>query len=208
MFGKILHRGGPHFPIFVFTSLVAWKLFASGVRNAIGVTLSRERQMRNLRFPKVIVPLAVVSAESVRFCFGIVVVLLAAIAYGIRPDYTFPLVFLVAAIQLIFALGVAFLLSALNVFFRDIQHMTQYIFQAWFFLSPVFYALSTVPQRYRVYYDINPFATILPAYHSLLLDHQLPDFSALGVVAGASVLLLVVSFVLFVRLEPLFAKVN
>jgi ABC-type polysaccharide/polyol phosphate export permease len=149
-----------------------------------------------------------VLAETFRFGFGLVVVIAAGIGFGVTPDQTLPLVLLVVGVQLIFTVGVGFWLSALNIFFRDVQHLSDYLFRAWFFLSPTLYPLSHVPDRYRDLYDLNPFATILPAYHDVLLDQGLPDFARLGVVAGAGSLIAVAGYVVFVRLEPSFAKVH
>jgi homopolymeric O-antigen transport system permease protein len=205
----ILRRGGPDFGVFVLTSVISWKYFAGGVRNAIGVTLGKERQMRQVRFPRVILPMSSILTETVRFAFGLVVVIAVASGYyGIYPHRTLPLVLAVAAVQGVFALGVAFFLSSLNVFFRDVQHAVAYFFQAWFFLSPGLYTISTVPAQYRDIYELNPFATILPAYHAILLEHRFPDLTALGIVAALAVALLAAGFLFFVRLAGSFAKVN
>jgi lipopolysaccharide transport system permease protein len=204
----IFQRGEENFPIFVLTALVSWKYFMSGTRTAITGTIGKERLMRQVAFPKSVLPLASVLAEAIHFAAGIVVVILAAIPFGITPHPVLALVVIVALVQLVFTLGVAFLLSALNVFFRDIQFLTTHLFRVWFYLSPGLYALSAVPERFQDLYVLNPFATFFPAYQELIMEGTLPDLSALGILAAASAAVLALGYAVFVRLEPSFTKVS
>ncbi len=204
----IMDRGGEHFPLFVFTSVLAWKYFSASARNAMGVTLGKERLMKQISFPKAVLPISALVAETIHFGFGLVVLLVFSIPFGVYPHPALALVPLVALVQLALTLGFAFFLSALNVFFRDLQNLSQYVFRIWFYLSPGLYAITLVPERYRDLYELNPFATLFPAYHAILLDHQAPDFQALGIVAAFSVLVLFLGYLFFVRLEQSFTKVT
>jgi ABC-type polysaccharide/polyol phosphate export permease len=164
--------------------------------------------MRQVRFPKIVLPISAVLAETFRFGFGLAVVIFVGLGLGVTPDYRLAFLPLVIAVQFVFTLGIAFLLSGLNILFRDVQHLADYLLRAWFFLSPGLYLLSAVPERYRDLYDLNPFATIMPAYHDILLYHAAPDFVRLGVVAAAAIPVVLVAYGTFVRLEPSFAKVH
>ncbi|MGZ4387314.1 MAG: ABC transporter permease [Gaiellaceae bacterium] len=207
--GTILGRGGGgNFGLFVFNSVLVWKFFSSGVRNAIGLTLSKSGLMRQVAFPHSVLPLSSVLAETVHFAVGLAILVAIAVPFGIYPQPALPLVLAVVAIQLMLTLGFAFLLSALNVIFRDVHTLIGHLFQFWFFLSPALYNLSFVPERYRRVYMLNPFATLLPAYHDLLLEHRLPDFGGLAIVAVFSLAMVVGGFLAFVRLQPAFAKVQ
>ena len=206
--GIAFRQGGTDTALFISISVVAWKFFAAGTRNALVTTAAKERQMRHVRFPRTVFPISSLLAEAFRFAFALIVVLVAMVVAGKGLDVTLPLLSLVVAIQFVFTLGVAFAISALNVFFRDIQHATLYTFQAWFFISPGLYTVDAIPDRYRDIYDLNPFAHILPAYHSLLLNHEFANPVGLAKVGAASFLVLFVGYLLFVRLEPSFAKVS
>jgi ABC-2 type transport system permease protein len=206
--GVVFRQGGPETALFIFISLVVWKFFVAAIRNALPFTAAKERQMRHVRFPRIVLPISAVFAESVRFGFGLVVLVITAIALGHRPGMTLPFVLIVAIIQLIFSLGLAFMLAALNIFFRDVQHVTAYAFQAWFFLSPGLYPVSAIPADYRSLYELNPYATILPAYHAILLDNSPPNWVGLGKCGVFSLALVLIGYLLFVRLEPAFAKVR
>jgi lipopolysaccharide transport system permease protein len=201
-------QGGTDVALFLSISVVVWKFFTAGTRNALVITAAKERQMRHVRFPRAVLPLSSLLAETVRFAFALVILIAVIGLLGPGLDITLPLILPIVAIQLLFALGTAFLLGALNVFFRDVQHITFHAFQAWFFLSPGLYTIDAIPQEYRRVYDINPFAHILPAYHSLLLNHELANPIGLVKVAGVSVATLVLGYLVFVRLQPAFAKVT
>jgi len=202
----ILRRGTPDYPVFVLTAVIAWTFFAGATRTSIGQTLAKERLMRQVSFPKAVIPLAATTAEACHFVFGLAVLTVFAIPFGIVPHPVLPFVLVVAAVQLVLTLGVAYLLSALNVFFRDTQHLAVYFFRLWFYLSPALYALADVPPRFRDVYALNPFTTLFTSYRAVLIEHTLPDLSALALVAAGSVLVLVVGYLFFSGTEHLFTK--
>ena len=204
----IFRSGVRDFPLYVLMSITAWKYFAAGARDAMALTLSKERQMRQVTFPKLVLPLAAVLAESIRFAVALTIVLCIAVGFGHLPHWTFVALPLVGAVQFVFTLAVAIFLSALYMFFRDTQHVMTYLFQAWFFLSPALYAVSAVPHALEPVMRINPFGTILPAYHGIVLHHAAPDFAALGGVVAASTVLLAGAILFFVWVEPAFVKVH
>lgn len=204
--GGILGRGGEDFPIFILTALIAWLLFTKGARGAATTTMRKQRSMRQVAFPKSIVPLSRVLIEAVHFAFAFLVVLLAALPFGIYPSALALLVVPIALVQLAFTLGVAYFLSAINIFVRDATKVTKYLFRVWFYLSPAIYPVSSVPERFRDVYELNPFAVLFPAYRAIVMDHTLPDFGALAILAGSSLVMLVLGYLFFVRLQPWFAK--
>jgi ABC-type polysaccharide/polyol phosphate export permease len=204
--GILLRRGGPDFPIFILTAIVSWQLFTKGARNSVAAIIRKERSMRQVAFPKSVLPLASVIGEVFHFAFGFCVLLVVAIAFDIFPSVYALLAIPIALVQTVFTLGVAFFLSAFNVFFRDTTKLMRYSFQIWFYLSPALYPVSIVPERFRDVYELNPFATFFTAYRDVVMEHRLPDFAALGGTAVASAVVLVLGYLFFVRLQPWFAK--
>jgi lipopolysaccharide transport system permease protein len=198
----------PYFPIYILSSVLVWKFFQAGIRNAVWVTLSKESQMRQIAFPKIVLPVSTLLAESARLGVGLIVVVVAATGWGLYPDAKTPLLLIVFAVQFVFTLALAIFLSALNFFFRDVGNIIDYTFPIWFYLSPGLYTLASVPQKYMTVYLLNPYSTILPAYHNVLIDHVLPNFARLGVLFGISSVLLTFAYLFFVRVQSSFAKVN
>lgn len=204
----LFKRGGEDYPVFVLTAVLAWKWFAGGVQQAMSFTVGRESLMRRAAFPRAVLPIAAVSAEALHFAFGLVALAAFAFAFGISPHPVLVLLPVVVLVQFALTLAVAFFLSALNVFFRDVAKLASHAFRVGFYLSPGLYALSSVPAEYRSLYELNPFATLFPAYRAIVMEHSVPDATALGAVAGGSLLLLLVGYAFFVRLAPAFTKVQ
>jgi ABC-type polysaccharide/polyol phosphate export permease len=204
--GVLLDRGTPDFPVFILTAIVAWELFAKGTRNMVTGTMRKERSMRQIAFPKAVLPLSAIAAAAIHFAVAFLVLLLVAIIFGIYPSPYALLALPIVLVQLAFTLGLGFFLSAINVFFRDTTKLMRYVFRFGFYLSPTLYPLSAVPERFRPIYDLNPFATLIPAYRDVVMYHKVPDLAALGVVGAASLVVLILGYLFFVRLQPWFAK--
>jgi lipopolysaccharide transport system permease protein len=203
--GPDAHR---RFVLLILTTSMAWKYFSAGVRNSMSTTLAKEGRMRQIVFPKAVLPLASVLAESARFLIGISIVVAITPAFHRYPGFATPLILLVIVVQFVWGLAFALVCAALNFFLRDIANFVAYMFPLWYYLSPGLYRIDAVPHSWMHYYMINPFATILPAYQDIVIDSKMPNFFNLGVLFGISSVLLAGAYLLFVRLQPKFAKVN
>ena len=162
--------------------------------------------MREVAFPKTILPLSQVIGAGAHFLFAFGVLLVVAVPFGIYPSAYALLVIPIALVQLTLTTGVALFVSALNVFFRDTTKLMNYVFRAGFFLSPTLYPVTLVPDRFRPIYDLNPFVTLFDSYRAIVMEHAFPDWSSLALVAGGSIIALVLGYLFFVRLQPSFAK--
>lgn len=204
--GVLLRGGGPDFPIFILAGLIAWELFSKGSLDMVTATVRKEKSMRQIVFPKSVLPLAEMGAAAIHWAFAFCVLLVIAIPFGIYPSAYALLALPIVLVQLVLTLGVGFFLSALNIFFRDTTRLMRYVFRFGLYLSPILYPVSVVPERFRDLYLLNPFATLIPAYRDVVMEHRLPDFGALAIVAGVSVVVLILGYLFFVRCQPWFAK--
>jgi ABC-type polysaccharide/polyol phosphate export permease len=204
----ILRAGGDNYALLIFIGVTAWKHFASSATAAITGTLRREQLMRQVAFPKTVLPLAAVLAGTLHFLIALGVFLALSLLVGLTPEPVVLLVLIPVVIQVMLTLGVAYALAALNIFFRDVQNLAGYAFRLFFFLSPALYTIDQIPEAWRPIYDLNPFATLFPAYHAILLDHSVPDLSALAIIGIASAAMLAAGYFIFVRLEQSFTKVT
>jgi ABC-type polysaccharide/polyol phosphate export permease len=204
----ILDRGTADYPVYLLTALLSWEFFSRTVRNGMAQTLIKERTMRQVAFPKSVIPIAATLAESVHFVFALIVLVVFALPFGILPSPVALLALPIAGVQLVFTLAVAFFFSALNMFFRDTDHLSGYLFRVWFYLSPGLYLPSLIPDHYRPLYDLNPFVTLFSSYRDVVISHSLPNFASLGILAAASVVILILGYGYFVNAAPKFAKVE
>ncbi len=208
LFGVVFQRSEPAFPIFILVSLVSWEFFVSATQASMSVTLSQERAMAQVSFPRSVIPISLTVAECTHLVAGLAFAVLAAwAAYGIAPSLALLGVLPLALLQALFTLGAAFLLAAANFFFRDVSHLMQYFFRIWYFLSPGLYALTRIPAHYRRLYQLNPFATFFGGYHAFILHRTTPGAGWFAYTTAFSLVLLLGSYSLFVRVSPRFAKV-
>lgn len=210
VFSKVIRvpTEGVPYPIFSYCGLVPWTFFATSLAFAIPSLVNNITLVTKIYFPREIFPLAAVAASF--FDFAVASVVFVGMMVYYRVTVSLPLLMIVPVlvlIQVLLTLGVVFVLSAVNVFFRDIRYIVPLVVQVWMFISPVIYPMSLVPARFRLLYSLNPMAVLLDGYRSLLLRGTMPPLPLLGLAAGISVGLFVLSYRVFKRLEMKFADV-
>ncbi len=204
----IFDRGEPNYPLFLLCAIIPWRAFVTTVGQSMTCLSSQERLIKQIPFPKAVLPLSVVLANAVNLAFGLLFLVFAAVvAFGIRLTPYALLLPLIASIQLVFTLGLAFMLSILATYFADLQNFMQFFTRIWLYLSPALYAVERVPARFHTLYMLNPFAPIFTSYRDVLMYGRAPDWFWLGVAAAIALTTLLVGFWVFVREEPRIVKV-
>jgi len=210
----IFTRPQPDYPLFVFAAILPWKWFTSVVGDGVSSVTSMERLIKQINFPKLVLPVSAVMAGIVNFAFGLIPLAgLIILFYSDRASPWLLTIPLIAFVQLLFSLPIAIALSAINVFYRDVGNLTRHVLRIWFYLSPGLYGTVLIDEISKkshlagVIMRANPFATLFTAYRDVIYNEQAPDWIALGILAGVSVVLLALAVLVFKRVEPSFAKV-
>lgn len=214
-------QGIEDYPLFIFAAILPWKWFTASVIDATSSVASQDRLIKQIAFPKIVLPVAATTAGVVGFTFGLIP-LAGLMLFSIERISPFLLLIpVIAAVQFVFTLAVALLVSAGNVFFRDLGNVVRHVLRLWFYLSPGLYSLARLEgvgllDEYpflRTLLGANPFAVLFEAYRSVIWGTadggppSFPDWAPLAVLAIVSLGLLAVATVVFKRLEPNFAKV-
>jgi lipopolysaccharide transport system permease protein len=208
-FGELagLPSDGIPYPIFAYSALLPWQLFENGVTKAGGSLVLGRNLVTKVYFPRLAVPIAPVLAGLLDFALAGVVLIGMMAYYGFAPTgavWSLPFFLLLALIS---SFGAAFLLSALNVAYRDVGYLTPFLLRLWFFLTPITYAASVVPQAYRWLYALNPMVGVVNGFRYALLDGPAPEPTALAASWAVALALLVGGTVYFRRMERTFADV-
>ena len=210
----IFQRGGPDYPLFLLAAILPWKWFQTSIQDGITSVSGAERLVRQIKFPKLVLPVAAVMAGIVNFAFGLIPLFaLMLLFFRDRIELTLLLIPAVAAVQLVFNLALTILLAAVNVFYRDVGNIARHVLRFWFYLSPTLYSIDDVQKiagtnkLIEIWYQLNPFTHILGSYRSLIYYGQAPDWVGLGAVGIVSIGLLALAILLFKRVEPQFAKI-
>ncbi|HEU4920023.1 MAG TPA: ABC transporter permease [Candidatus Limnocylindrales bacterium] len=202
----------PDYPLFVFAAILPWKWFSTAVNDGITSVTSRERIIKQVKFPKIVLPVAAAVGGVVNFLFGLIPLFgLMLLFYSDRFSAFVVLIPIIAAVQFVFSLATAIIASAINVFFRDIANVARHGLRLWFYLSPGLYALSDVGGRMdglvgRVL-SLNPWTPLFESYRAVVYHETFPDWFGLGALLLVSLVVLCGAMLFFKRLEPAFAKV-
>jgi lipopolysaccharide transport system permease protein len=189
-FGRLAHipSGGLPYPVFYYSALLPWMYFAAALQNATNTIVENQRLITKVYFPRVALPFSAVVSGLVDFGVSSLMFLVIMAYYRIRPGAAMlwlPLFLLLAVLT---ALGVGLWLSALNAIYRDVRYVLPFLVQFWMFASPVAYASSLVPARWRWLYGLNPMAGVIEGFRWSLTGRGDPPgrmfvVSALVVVA-------------------------
>jgi len=207
VFNVVLRQQIRHFLFFQFVGLLPWIFFSASVTGGATAISDRRDLLTKVRFPPQVLPATVVATNLANYLLSLPLMLALGILYREWPTWhaiMFPVILL---IQVLFTLGTAYIVSAINVAFRDLQHIVSNLMTLWFFLTPVLYELSAIPERYRkLMIWLNPMTPLIASYQSIFYHHQLPALRPLAYVAAISTLLLWLASQVFQQRREEFAE--
>lgn len=210
----IFDRPQPDYALFVFCAILPWKWFNSSITDGIGSVVAMERLIKQINFPKLVLPVASVFAGVANFLFGLIPLgVLIALFYPDRASTWLLLIPVIAFVQLLLTLPIAIVLSAINVFYRDVGNLARHVLRLAFYVSPGLYELATLQKAADKYPELgvfigaNPWNVLFTSYRNVIYEDLPPDWLGLRTVAVVSIALLAVAILIFKRLEPTFAKV-
>lgn len=209
VFGKFVGvpSDGLPYPIFIFSALLPWNLFASSLSRGSTSVVNNAQLVSKIYFPRLILPLSGVLAPMADFGVAFMVLAGMMVWFGISPTVGFFALPAFLVLAILTALAIGLWLSALNVRYRDVAHAVPFLVQIWMFVTPVTYPVSLVPEKWRLLYSLNPMAGIVEGFRWALLGQQSPDFLVIIASAVMMVGLLVSGLVYFRYTERTFADV-
>ncbi|HYY72224.1 MAG TPA: ABC transporter permease [Candidatus Bathyarchaeia archaeon] len=206
-FGRLakLPSDGLPYLVFYFAALIPWTYFATSLTSTTNVVVESQQLITKVYFPRLILPISSVLSGLVDFAIGFVMLVIFTLAYRIHPTLAafWLLPFLLLAIFT--ALGVGLWLSALNALYRDVRYVIPFVISFWMFASPVAYASSLVPARWRWLYGLNPMAGVIDGFRWAITGRGQAPGLLLLVSASAVVLVLLGGVFFFNRMETTIA---
>jgi ABC-2 type transport system permease protein len=203
------------FAFFLMPALLAWNFLSNGMNGSMGALLGNSNLIKKVYFPREVLVGANIASWVVALLIEMFVLAIAVLIAGsmVLP-WLLPLL-LIIAIQTVFVLGVGLILSVLNVFFRDVQHLINIVLQLWFYATPIVYPITVVPENanilgvtvpVRTLYGLNPMVRFVDAYRAVLYDLRFPALDDMLFITVAAIVALVVGVATFNRLEPKLAE--
>lgn len=199
--------GDTHYSIWLISGLLPWLLFAEVMNRSPNSVSEQSSLIKKMVFPSEILPIVTLSSSLISHLIGMVVliVLLTALGGTISVKILLIVPYLIALG--LFALGISWILSSLNVFLRDIGQVIGVFVTIWFYLTPVVYSRQFVPGRLQSIYGLNPMLHIIEGYRMALLGKTDMDVTGYSYALSVGVIFLVIGAFTFRRLKPTFADV-
>ncbi len=195
------------FPAFILSALLPWNWCATSVTSGTTSIVGNANLIKKVYFPRELLPISVVLSNLVNYLLALIVLLVVLAAYRLFPSWVLVYLPVIVLTQVIFLSGLTLFLSALNVFYRDVEVIVDVAVLAWFFLTPVFYDAGQIfPAAARVIYWVNPMASLVVSYRLIFYNQAPPDLAFLLRMVFTSLIVFVVGWVVFQHLSPRFGE--
>lgn len=198
---------GLPYSVFLYAGLLPWTLFASSLGSATNSLVSNSSLIKKIAMPREIIPIATILAKIVDFFLASTVFIVFMIIYKIPINLNVFWFVPIFIIQILFMTGVSLALSAFNLFYRDIKYLLNLVLTLWMYLSPVVYPVEAMPEKARFVFKINPMAVLINAYRKTILGQGMPNLASLSVALGVSLVVLILGYRVFKKLEGMFADI-
>lgn len=206
VFTTVMRINIDKFYMFLFVGLVPWIFFATSVQISSEVILTNKNLVKKIYFPKVILPVSVVTSGFMNLLFSFVVVFLVLIISKIGISVAVIYLPFVILVEFVITLGFSLLVSSLNVYFRDLQHILNVLMMGWFYFTPIIFPVEMIPNKYLKFFFINPITPIIVSFRDILYYGRTPDLTMLSLSFIIGLLLIIFSYSIFKILQKNFAE--
>ncbi len=163
------------YSIYLCSGVLTWNLFAEILGRSVNIFVENANLLKKVNFPKLCLPIIVILSSVINFAIVMTIFVGFMLIVGAFPGWVILVALPVFALQILFTIGLGVFLATINVFYRDVNQTVQVVLQFWFWLTPIVYVPTTLP---RIAADImawNPIQVFVRAYHTIFLEHMLPD---------------------------------
>lgn len=206
VFPYIMRMQQDHYLIYLITGIIPWIFFTTVITSGCNCVWINGGIIKKVYFPREILPISVVGAALVNFLISCIIIVIFVLLGGIGLSINTLWLPVIAIIQSIFSLGLLFILSSINVYIRDVEYIVAFFINLLFYATPIIYNASMFPEKYRWILYLNPMSNFVDAYRNIFYLGQAPNFVSLGVMCIISILVLMIGYLVFRKLEKGFAE--
>lgn len=206
LFKLVFGVSTPRYSAYAFSGILAWSFFSNALIQGTQAITNNRELVRQPGFPIALLPVSVLNTALYQTLVALPVLFVCLAIEDIAIDIHVLEVIPLLAVQFLLSLGLVYFLAAVNVLFRDVQHIVGLLLHLFMFVNPVFWERSALPAEYLWVYELNPLAGLLDAYRAVLLHQQSPPWAFLTVLSVVSIGLVLVGHRWFRHMGHLFAE--
>lgn len=208
VFPYIMRNTVDNYLIFLVIGIIPWTFFTTCINQGIASIRANAGIIKKVYFPREILPISVVLSGIVNFFISCLIILLFVVLGGVGISWHLVLLPVIVFLQSMLTLGLDFILSAVNVYIKDTEYIVQFILNMLFYGTPILFDTSQFNGGgiIQLLFKINPLTTIINSYRDIFIYHRMPDTNMLLYVFVVSVVVLVLGYFIFKRLERNFAE--
>ena len=206
VFPLILRNTQENYVIFLCCGLIPWTFFSSAIVKSASTMIENGNIVKKVYFPREILPISVVSSECVNFIISTIIIVAFVIFGGLgisKYIIFYPIVLLV---QYILTLAIAFIMSSITVYFRDLQHLIGVALQLLFYAAPIVYAPESIPEGFAWILNVNPMTYIINGYRDIFYNQTRPDIIPLLILLIICIVACCIGYMIFNKLQRGFAE--
>lgn len=206
VFSYFMRMNVEHYQLFLLVGIISWNMLSRGTTMGLNSILGKSSLVSKVYFPREILVVSSCITALMMTLLEFVVLGVFMIIFKIVPTMILVYFPIILFIEFILILGLSFGLASLNVYYRDVQYIWAVIMQAGFFASPIIYPLSIIPEKYVWIIKLNPMTIIIDALRGSTIYSISPILRDMIFIIGSSLLMLIIGYMIFLRLEPRFAE--
>ena len=206
VFPYLMRMTQENYLVFLITGVIPWVFFTTVVTTGCNCVWINGGIIKKVYFPRSILPISVVVAALINFLISCIIILIFVFFSGIGFSLNILWLPVIALIQSVLSLGILLILSAINVYVKDVEYLVQFIMNLVFYATPIIYNVSMFPAKFRWVLYLNPMAHLIDAYRAIFYYKTMPNLQSLGAVGAASLVVLILGYLVFSKLEKGFAE--
>ena len=206
VFQIILKSSIENYAVYLCCALIPWQYFSNVVIRGAAVIIDNGNIIKKVYFPREILPISLVTSEGVNFLISTIIILIFVLISGIGISINVLWYFLILSIQFLISLGVSFIVSSLTVYFRDLLHLLGVFMQLLFYATPIVYSIKDVPDEIKWLLKLNPMSYLIDEYRNIFYEKIPPSFHNLKIAIIMGIVLCIIGYILFKKLEKRFAE--
>ncbi len=206
VFPYIMRVQTENYLIYLIIGIIPWTFFTTVINQGMVTVRINAGIIKKVYFPREILPISVAVSGLINFLISCIIILLFCIFGGVGVSWHIIFLPLIAIIQFILTLGIAFALSAINVYIKDTEYLITFFINMLFYATPILYEATLFPESIRFILYLNPMTQVVEAYRNIFLYHQLPNLEGFVYLVVISIIILGIGLLIFRKLEKGFAE--